>query len=190
MCLPPEVDDDVLESVQDALFNDRQLTGAYHSMAAGEKKSVTLHPLGLIQHGAIAYLVATCGDYEDPRLYALHRFRSAEVSDEPSRRPEGFRLSRYIAQGAMEFGEGKTIRLKARVSEKLANYLRESPLSKDQKLVTRGEETTLTAPVHDSWKLQFWILSQGDEITVLQPVTLRRRIKSLLEDALAGYAAT
>jgi len=48
----------------------------------------------------------------------------------------------------------------------------------------------LTATIKDSWMLQFWILSQGAEITVLQPKELRARIRDSLRAALSSYGST
>lgn len=49
--LPPEVDRDVLETVQDALLADRQLEVEYRKFDAEEPSKLTLHPLGLVQRG-------------------------------------------------------------------------------------------------------------------------------------------
>lgn len=87
----------------------------------------------------------------------------------------------------MQFGDGGTIRLEAVVSNRLACLLQESPFARDQTLVFRGEQSLLKATIKDSWRLQFWILSQGAEITVLKPKDLRQRIRGSLQTALDGY---
>jgi predicted DNA-binding transcriptional regulator YafY len=112
---PPKIVPHVLTLVQTCLIEERQLSVAYSSVDSSVAKEITLHPLALVQHGAIAYLVATAYDFTDPRLFALHRISSARLLDERARRPEGFSLDAYLAQGGMQFGEGGAIRLKAEV---------------------------------------------------------------------------
>ena len=188
---PPKIVPHVLALVQTGLIEERQLSVAYSSVDSSAANELTLHPLALVQHGAIAYLVATAYDFTDPRLFALHRISSARLLDERSQRPEEFSLDAYLAQGGMQFGEGSAIRLKAEVTAKLGCYLEECPLATDQKLVAKTKDVyLLTATIKDSWMLQFWILSQGAEITVLQPKELRARIRDGLRAALSSYGST
>ena len=185
--LPPKIADGVLATVQEGLLTDRQLEIAYQRPGDEEAMALRLHPLGLVQRGPVTYLVATAFTYTDVRLYAVHRITRASVQTEPAHRPDGFSLDEYIAQGALQFGDGRTIRLKARVSPWLADILTETPLTADQRLERAGEEVRLTATITDSWQLRWWILSQGQGITVLEPEALRKEIGGELRKCLANY---
>ena len=185
--LPPKIEARMLETVQDAIVKERQIEVRY-SASDSRTSDHTLHPLAFIQRGPIAYLVATAFDYDEPRVYALHRISSVKITDAPSRTPKGFSLDAFLEQGGMEFGGGKVIRLKANVSNALACYLTESPLTKDQQLkLLGGDKHVFTATLKDSWQLTFWILSQGAEIAVVEPKDLRERIRESLKAALDGY---
>ena len=185
--LPPTIAEGVLETVQEGLLTDRQLEIEYQRSGDEEVQSLRLHPLGLVQRGPVTYLVATAFTYTDVRLYAVHRIGQVKVLAQPSRRPEGFSLDAYIAQGALQFGNGEMIRLVARVSPWLADILTETPLAADQELKRVGEEFHLTATINDSWQLRWWILSQGQGITVLEPKALRKEIAGELQNTLASY---
>ena len=188
--LPPKIEPRVLETVQEAILQKGQLQVRYSGPDDARARELTLHPLAFIQNGPIAYLVATAFGYSDPRLYAVHRLNSVLMTAECARPPEGFSLDAFLEQGGMQFGEGGTIRLKAMVSNKLACYLAESPLTTDQELIARGKNRyVLTATIKDSWQLQFWVLSQGAEIAVMQPKALKERIRESLQAALTGYRA-
>lgn len=185
--IPPVVAPGVLANIQEALLQQRQLQVTYLSVGADTPKEQNLHPLSLIQQGARSYLVATAFDYENPILYALQRVSSATVLDEPLKRPKGFSLDTHLASGAAQFGNGKTITLKAQLSAELAQLLNETPISKDQKITTRSGVHTLTATMQESWQLDFWIRSQGAAITVIKPVALRKYIIASLEETLSNY---
>lgn len=185
--LAPKIENRVLEAVQSAIASELQIEVRY-SPADKRPSDQTLHPLAFIQRGPIAYLVATAFDYDTPLLYALHRISSVKVTDAPAQTPKDFSLDTYLEQGAAEFGGGKMIRLKAEVSNALACYLTESPLTKDQRLKPRGSDKhILTATLRESWQLSFWILSQAAEITVMEPKSLRLQIQESLQAALDGY---
>lgn len=83
--IPPQVSAEALETVQSALLEDKQLAVRYQPM---ESVSIGVHPASarLVQRGRVTYLVVTAYDYNDARIYPLHRMRSAEILDERVRR--------------------------------------------------------------------------------------------------------
>lgn len=185
--LPPKIDEDVLETVQEALLADDQLDVEYKSAGSDTAKGMRLHPLGLVQRGPVTYLVASAFKYKNVRLYAMHRFVAATRTHERVRPPEGFDLDAFISDGALQFGGGKQIRLEAFVSKGLAAILVETPLSEDQVLVVDGERCHLTATVADSWQLQWWVLGQVPQIEIIRPVAFRKRVTELLTAAATKY---
>ena len=184
--IPPSIDLKVLEIVQDALLADLQVDVEYVNRT-GVNKQHSLNPLALVSRGALTYLIATTLDYDDVRLFALHRIRHATRTTQPIKRPANFNLDEYIQTGGLQFGNGKTIQLVAWVGEDLARILEETPLSKDQKLILEGDMMKLTATVDDSWQLVWWIMSFGDEIEVTSPDALRKNIAARLSTAAAQY---
>ncbi len=185
----PEVNGELLERVQLALLEDRQLACGYFAAHSNKQRSLTLNPLALIQRGNITYLAATVEPYEDVRLFAAHRFRQIELLDAPCRRPDAFRLDTYIASGALQFtspGAGM-LELRAWVSEELARQLRETPLSSTMRLQADGDGYQLRATLQDSWQLRWWLLSHTGKIVVHEPLALREAILRQLENGLGQY---
>jgi predicted DNA-binding transcriptional regulator YafY len=184
---PPKIDAWVLRSVQRALMAELRLEVDYRPID-GDAKELTLSPLALIHRGPVCYLAATAFDYDDVRLYAVHRIARASVSDECANRPKGFSIDAYLEQGAMDFCPSEPVQLVADVSEALAAYLAESKMNDSQEIV-RGNngERILKVTVRDSWQLRWWIMSQGEEIVVREPEGLRRGICQMLYDASNNY---
>ncbi len=182
--LPPDINPDVLDTVQQALLYDQQIEIEYETDKCSRQ---TLHPLALVQRGSVTYLVATAFNYQDARIYALHRIHSAANTGRPVKRPEDFDLDAYIASGAFQFGGGENLYVKVEIWEGLAHILQETPLSLDQQIQQDDGAFTLTATVADSWQLRWWILSQGDGIEVIEPVMLREEILEVLKRTLENY---
>jgi predicted DNA-binding transcriptional regulator YafY len=182
----PFVRSKVLETIEQALTKECQIEVSY-SPFNQKTKELRLHPLSLIQRGNVSYLLATAFEYPDPRLYAIHRFDSVDLLEDPATIPHGFAIDDYLASGGMEFGSGAEITLKAILSDQLAIYLSETRLHRDQRVEHKDGSYQLTAKVYDSWQLQFWILSQGAEIEVLKPKALRRSIGDILKKAATLY---
>jgi predicted DNA-binding transcriptional regulator YafY len=186
--LPPQLADGVLEVVQDAVLREVQIEAQYARAGVGETQVLTLHPLALMQRGPVSYLAATAFDYPDIRLYAVHRLRRAVALEAAARRPEGFDVDTYIASGALQFGAGKPLRLRLRLSESLAAVLRETPLAADQTVSeARNGLCTLHATVQDTWQLHWWLLSHADDAVVQAPMSLRNAIAARIALAVDLY---
>lgn len=187
--LPPVINETSQANIYQALLEDKQLSARYQSPGSDQPKDYVLNPLGLIMRGAVTYLVATAWDYDDPRLYALHRFGHAEILEVPVNTPEGFNLDAAIASGLADFAnQGEPIQLVLRCSEELAAFLAETPLAADQMVSAEADGwVRLTATVNDTWQLRWWLLGQGDGVEVRGPEALRSEILELVRKTLGNY---
>ncbi len=181
--LPPSINPEIQRVVYEALLQDKQIEAVYLRRSDPKPVKYTLHPLAIVQRGAVTYLVATVYNYKDLHLFALHRFQKAELLDDPVQRPPDFDLDKYIASGAFGFGDGRKIRLEALFTRDAAEHLHETPLSADQVLRPQNKDSTkLIATVANTPQLMWWLLGFGDAVEVLAPVKLR---SALAETALA-----
>jgi predicted DNA-binding transcriptional regulator YafY len=185
--LPPFISEEILEVIQNALLLDEQIEATYQGMS-DKVIELRLHPLAMVTRGSVVYLVATAKEFADVRLYALHRFKAATRTFEKLKPLKGFSLDKYIADGALQFGEGGEIELTAILSDELARLLSETPISKDQLLKAKGDQWHLKATVLDSRQLRWWILSHGPGIQVIKPAPLAKEIEKTLKAAVAQYS--
>ncbi len=171
--LAPKVDADVQRIVSDALLNEKQLQVSYRKR--GEKKSIDyrLHPLALVQRGPVFYLCVRLFDYEDVRLLALHRIKTAELLDEPAATPPEFDLDAAIASGLMGFGSGRIISLLVKFTKEKGEHLFETPLSQDQEIVELKDGNLLVlAKVAETPQLIWWLRALGEGVEVMEPAHL------------------
>ncbi|MBF38669.1 helix-turn-helix transcriptional regulator [Idiomarina sp. UBA4520] len=187
--LSPSINDSVLNNVQLALLHNQCVDVVYQPGSQPDAtKTYTLHPLAIVQRGVSTYLVACVDPYDDPLLFALHRMHDATPRDDKQTKiPEGFTLKGYLEKGALQFSDGNTFTLKARINDNLAMHLTETPLSDDQQITADGETNILTATVIDSWQLHWWVKSMGAQIEVLAPESFRDSIVEELKETLAAY---
>lgn len=184
--VPPLLDEEVLEAVQLALLHEEAVSVTYRS-SAGKQSSLRIHPLGIVVRPPATYLVGIAQPHSDIRLYALHRFVSAQRTHEQAPPPKGFSLDDYLAQGNLQFGSPKPAALTLRVNAELAASLREAPLSKFQRIESDGEAFIVSAQVPDTWQLRWWLFSQAAAVEVLKPKALREQIAAGLSEAAALY---
>ena len=186
--LPPSIRPQVQQNVGDALLGDWQLHVRYRARDADNATEATIHPLAIIQRGAVTYLAATFYKYEDTRLLALHRIEQADILDAPVIRPKKFDIDRYIASGALGWGDGEMIRLEARFLADAAQHLYETPLSADQVIAPDGDSwVRLTSTVANTPQLSWWLLGFGDAAEVLRPASLRNQLKAAFKNGDKTY---
>ncbi len=184
--LPPDIDHNILNSIQEAVLQEMQVEVAYRRLTADVAEPIRLHPLGLILRGNIMYLVATAYDYEDVRLYALHRMSGVTMLDKHREMPQGFSLVQYLEEGHGHFkSENGLICLEALVSPELGQILLETPLSRDQVIEPFKDGFLLKATVPHTWLLEWWILGQSNNMTVLAPKKIYDVILKSMEDSIA-----
>lgn len=133
--LPPKIDEAAQNAICEALLKNLKIKASYRSIWREEYKEYELNPIGLIMRGPVSYLAATAWDYEDARLYAMHRFGKAEILHEDAVIPQGVDLDKEVLSGFAEFRSGGPIRLEFLCDESNAAYLEETALSPDQEIV-------------------------------------------------------
>lgn len=170
--LPPKVNGKAVAAIHAAVAQECRLALRYRSRSAGRLVSYHVSPLGLVYRGILGYLVCTIGDYTDPRLLALHRVESARMLDEPARPPGDFDLQAYAHSGVLGFMDNGPIKLVMRMEAPAAEHLYETPLSEDQVIARDDREgwVRISATVHDTSQLRWWLLGFGDQVNVLAPL--------------------
>lgn len=188
----PEVNGELFERIQHGLLENRQLKCLYFAAHSNKMRELILNPLALIQRGNVIYLAAVVESFSDVRLYAMHRFQQVTLLEAPCQRPEHFRLSDYMASGALQFTDpnSSVLTLEAWVSEDLARQLRETPLGDTMQLEQASGESGgyhLRTLVRDSWELRWWLLSQSGKVVIRAPAALRDAMIRQLQEGLALY---
>lgn len=186
--IPPNYPEEVIEAVHSALLSEQQLKITYTSRELSETKTYPTHPLGLVQRGAVTYLVATIYNYTDIRLFAVHRIQAAQVLDQATKPPENFDLAQYISQGAFGFDEGGAIKIVVRFKTAAAEHLWETPLSLDQQITPdQPGWVRMQATVPDTAQLRWWLKGFGGEVEVLEPTSLRDEFVNMAQSVGAIY---
>lgn len=170
--LPPKIVPGVFEAVSEALYANHWLHLDYRN-SAGNRSRVDVMPLGLVQQGPRLYLVCRYRGFDNERNLALHRIQSAERSTLTFDRPKDFDLKKYDDDGRFGFGEGERIRLTFRIDRDAGLHLLETPLSSDQEVIERDDDTfEITATVVDSAMLEWWLRGFGDSVSAVRRLHL------------------
>jgi predicted DNA-binding transcriptional regulator YafY len=178
---PPRIGQEIASTIQQALLEYRQIQAVYKPRKQPSSER-TLHPFGLLQIGNVVHLVAFDPTKErDPmRQYALHRFESVSLLEEPTRVPIGYTIKRFLATRDGRPGQlsGPMITLKAIVYGGHLDIIEETKIGERMHEKRLDDGTLLISTrVQHTWQLEHYILSVADEMQVLEPPALRELIR-------------
>ena len=171
--LPPKIDPEIQDTVYSALLEERQLRVTYRSKGAGAPREYQLHPLAVVQRGALIYLVAATDRHDDPFQMLLHRMCSAQQLDAPARPLPGFDLDQYIAAGGLNYVIGPPIDLVLRLAPTAVSAVTDTPLSEDQTITECADGWfEVKARLPNTIELQAWIRGFGQHAQLISPCLL------------------
>jgi predicted DNA-binding transcriptional regulator YafY len=181
--MPASVDPKIWTIVCDAIMSNKALDVAYDSHKKDGTQTFTLHPYGLMIRKSATFVLGSYNDYQDVRQYALHRFKSLKLSLTDFRPNSSFSIQKYIDNGeqSLKYSD-QSIHLEALISKGLARRLEETKLSDSQLILKTSsvEWLFLRAVIPDDWDTYCWLRSQGSEIIVREPSSLKQ---DLLQEA-------
>lgn len=181
---------DIWQQVTAALLSQQQLQVNYLSRTKGDHKQLQLHPIAMVARTSIAYLIATVGDYSDPRHFALHRIDSAQRLETPAQQPPDFNLDTYIANGAFALRQHpETVELIADIHPQQAWLLTETPLSLQQELTSLPDSDwfRLHAIVPLDQETLWWIFGLNNRIRVHAPQVWVEQIREAVAEMQNFY---
>lgn len=187
----PTVPRNVRDVIYSALARNERFRGTYRLKNGTVRKDFIFNPQGVVLRGHVTYLVATLFDYDDVRLYAMHRFQRVEpMIGDAAHTPPGFDLERYaLEEQSLGYpGEHGLIELEATFFNNAGQHLTECTLAPGQQVdALEGNQHRLKARVLETEQLTWWLLGFGANVRVDGPPHLRERLHHAAQAMLDHY---
>ena len=182
--------DDIIEAMQQ---NVELQIDYQRYMNEQEEHLQTFHiqPYALRVFNRRWYLLGYMKEREALRTIALDRILNMEVLKASFELPADFDARKYFADvvGIYVNKDNPVTKIKIRAYGVQADYLRSTPLHKSQSEVRskHGEFAEFTYRLCETPELVNQLLAMGDKVEILEPETLREKIKENLLASLARY---
>ncbi len=177
--------DDLFQAVSDL----RPLALLYRSAARGSEERITIHPYAMVLHRDSIYCVGYHVARGEVRTFVLDRMRNTECAvTERFELPDDFNIDDYF-QGELGIWRSKE-RHKVVIDfdAAAAQYVRMRKVHGTQKLAAIANGgVRLTMTIGDLNQVASWVLEWGQRARVVEPPELVDRVRTELENALAGY---
>ena len=168
------------ENIKNAIINRRSLIIQYASLK-GEMSEREIQPIKLIFKSVSWYLYAYCKSKGDYRMFKLNRIMSLDVTDEtfPAHNVK------YIPKD-VSINIFHDEKLKLKVDKEYAFRIYDDFPSDD---ITEADDCFIVdTPIYEKeWTLSY-ILSFGDGMECLEPVSLRTEITEIIKRSMKKYS--
>lgn len=170
------------------IVNKQVLKISYQHFTQGEMVHI-MHPYYLKQYNNRWFLFGiTEQNKEVLTNLALDRIANIELADTPYIPNTSFDFEEYfddvVGVSVPRSGEPEKVVLK--ISEKQYPYIKTKPLHPSQAELDK-DNRIIQLDVFLTWELESLILSYGDDVEVIEPISLRERIQKRVKNLLEIY---
>jgi predicted DNA-binding transcriptional regulator YafY len=178
---------EILNRVNEAAVSRRSVEIVYYTMGRKKETLRRVNPYGIWFFNGSFYLIGFCHLRKEVRIFALDRIKMLHQTEETFSVPDDFRLEEFMLDS---FGiyKGPTVRVKAWFHPDAAGYIKEKIWHPSQKIHLNPDGSViLEAEVSGTDEIRFWIMSWGSKALVLEPESLREKIREEAEKTAMLY---
>ncbi|MCY2926991.1 MAG: WYL domain-containing protein [Planctomycetota bacterium] len=160
----------------------------YLSFQESKLLCLTVHPLRLVFISRAWYLIAYCPAEKGPRTYKLARMRKLTVTGKAFTQPHDVDLDQYFGDAWSMIPEGKVYPVHLRFTRKVAGNVAEVRWHRNQQTQFNDDGALeFRVKVDGLGEIAWWILGYGDQVEVVSPPALRKKIAGVARAVLAKY---
>jgi proteasome accessory factor B len=172
--------DNIFQVLQSALAQKRKVRILYDSLFDGRVIDCDLSPYHIFYNQRAWYIIGHSSSHKAVRTFKLNRIQRAQILDVEFTDGEDFDLADYIGCAWSMMPEGKISNVRLRFAPKVANNVSEVQWHKSQKIRRNSDgSATIEFCVDGLGEITWWILGYGDQVEVLAPDKLRKRVKEI-----------
>lgn len=180
-----------LTPLYDAIVHKRTLDIWYHSFKYPTAQKNTVHPYFLKQFNNRWFLFCYHDNLKKISNYPIDRIEKIEINDKPYIENTFFDIEDFFDDiiGVSREEDDKVENVKIWISSKQWPYVQTKPLHATQKVVERREDGSVVIQIRVivNWELEQTIMSQGEHMVVLEPITLRNNMRERVNKMLSLY---
>jgi len=169
--------DKIFAQLQQAIVKKRKVNIRYHSLFEGAIIDVELCPYHLLYNNRAWYVLGRSSLHESVRTFKLNRIRELITTERCFVDGEDFDVYEYFGRAWSMIPEGRIYNIKLLFLPKVANNVAEVQWHSTQKVVRNSDgSVTVEFRVDGLGEITWWILGYGDQVQVLAPKTLRKKV--------------
>ena len=180
--------DETLAQLQKAIRQRRKCQLTYISFFERKQIATTLHPYHLHFAQRAWYVIGYSSLHKEVRTFKLGRIKNLEVLEKRFEAAKRFRMEEYLGQAWSIIAEGKIFKVKLRFALLVAANVAEVLWHRRQKIAWHDDGSIIyEVEVDGLTEISWWVLGYGDQVEVLAPAALRKRVAETAKKMLTTY---
>lgn len=173
-----------------AIQHQQSLEVSYQSFNSENAQQINFHPYHLKQYNNRWFVFGKNDDYDNLTNLALDRIKAIEhasIKFDPS---QMINFEEYFEDiiGVTKPIDAELTKIVLKATNKLAPYIKTKPIHGSQKKIEETKDCFIfSIEVIPNYELNKQILSFGDGLEVLEPITIREDVTNLIEISYNNY---
>jgi predicted DNA-binding transcriptional regulator YafY len=169
--------DRIFGQLQKAIETSHKVKIRYHSLFENENIELEFDPYHLMYNQRAWYVVGHSHIHKSLRTFKLNRITSLQTLDKCFLDGGKFDPADYLGRAWSMIPEGKIYNVKLRFLPKVAGNVAEVQWHSTQKVVFNPDGSAIVEfRVDGLGEITWWILGYGDQVQVLAPKALRKKV--------------
>ncbi len=182
---PMNLLDKTFKQLQKAIRLKRKVKILYHSFSEGRDIKLELSPYHLLYNQRAWYVLALSSLHNTVKTFELNRIRDIEVQNKCYIEQKSFNLADYVGRAWSMNPEGAIYHVRLRFLPKIAAEVTEVQWHSTQKVTYESDGSAIVEfRIDGLGEITWWILSYGDQVQVLAPKSLRKRVLKITRNTV------
>ena len=180
--------DGMMADLSGAIASRHVCRMTYISFDEKKQLQTNIHPLRLVFNNRAWYLLAWAEQWGAVRTFKLSRMKRLDVTNECFDQP-AFDEAKYFGRAWAMIPEGRIYKVHLRFAPKVAGNVAEVQWHPSQS-VTWGDDGSIDfhVSVDGLGEIFWWILGYGDQVEVVSPAPLRKRLTQVAQSMHECYS--
>lgn len=182
--LPGELDK-TFSQLNEAILKKQKVRIGYFSLFEENQITTELSPYHLMYNNRAWYILGFSGFHQSIRTFKLSRIKALTVLDSHFINGDDFDPTDYLGRAWVMIPEGRIYNVKLRFLPKVAHNVAEVQWHSTQKTTFNNDgSATIRFRVDGLGEISWWVMGYGDQVQVLAPAALRKRILKMAENMI------
>lgn len=182
--------DSLFNQLTEAVAQSRVCRLVYISFHEQKQIVTNIHPLRLSFVSRAWYLLGYATKYRQVRTFKLGRIKKLTVTDRTFKPPSSFDLDKYFGDAWAMIPEGKLYKVHLHFAKKVAGNVAEVQWHDTQRVQWNDDGSIeFHVTVDGLGEITWWVLGYGDQVRVISPAPLRKRIQKVAVAMVQQHSA-
>lgn len=175
--------DKYFSQLQKAIAKKRKVTLLYHSLFDKKNIKLALSPYHLLYNRRAWYVLGYSSIHKSIRTFKLNRIKQLEISAKCYIDGDKFDPQEYFGRAWSMIPEGRLYNIKLRFLPKVVHNVTEVKWHGTQQTTWQEDGSAIVEfRVDGISEISWWIMGYGDQVQVLAPAVLRKRIIKMAQN--------